>query len=162
MLFPTMMFIIFAWLPTLLLTTFVPDLACGYVALAGNPRAIGEAFQVCSEFRNVWDDLYLEFGRIVGVEPKIVHIPSEILFQAAPGLCNHLYYEKTYAGLFDNAKIRAIAPEYEARIRLPEGVRMLYDWFVESGRVVDPAKDELEDRLVAARQTFADSVTGIF
>ncbi len=27
MLFPTMMFIIFAWLPTLLLTTFVPDLA---------------------------------------------------------------------------------------------------------------------------------------
>ncbi len=27
MLFPTMMFIIFAWLPTLLLTTFIPDLA---------------------------------------------------------------------------------------------------------------------------------------
>lgn len=142
--------------------TFVPDLARGYVALAGNPKAIGEAFQVTSEFRNVWEDLYLEFGRIVGIEPKIVHIPSEILFKAAPSLCNHLYYEKTFAGLFDNSKIRAIAPEYEARITLSEGVRMLYDWFVANGRAVDPVKDALEDRLVAARQAFVDSVAGIF
>ena len=142
--------------------TFAPDLARGYVALTGNRKAIGEAFQVCSEFRNIWEDLYLEFGRIVGVEPKIVHIPSEILFKAAPALCSHLFYEKTFAGLFDNSKIRAIAPEYEARIALPEGVRMLYDWFVATGCVVDPAKDALEDQLVAARQAFVDSVTGIF
>ncbi len=142
--------------------TFAPDLARGFVALSGKEKAIGEAFQVTSEFRNVWEDLYLEFGKIVGKEPNIVHIPSEILFKAAPSLCNHLYYEKTFAGLFDNSKIKAIAPEYEAAINLEEGVRMLYDWFVEQGSVVDPVKDALEDRLVAERQKFVDAVTDLF
>ena len=142
--------------------TFVPDLARGFVALAGNPGAVGEAFHVTSDFRNVWEDLYREFGRIVGIEPRIVHIPSEVLYKAAPSLCNHLYYEKTYAGLFDNSKIKSVAPGYEATISLAEGVRMLYDWFEADAKTVDPAKDALEDRLVAAQQTFADSVANIF
>lgn len=142
--------------------TFVPDLARGFAALAGNPKAIGEAFHVTSDFRNVWEDLYRAFGRIVGIEPKIVHISSEVLFRAAPSLCNHLYYEKTYAGLFDNSKIKSIAPEYQATITLDEGVRMLYDWFVTEAKTVDPVKDALEDRLVSAYQTFADSVANIF
>lgn len=142
--------------------TFTPDLARGYVALTGNTKAIGEAFHVTSEFRNYWEDLYLEFGKIVGKEPRIVHIPSEILFKAAPSVGNHLYFEKTYPGLFDNSKIKAIAPEFEAAINLEEGVRLLYDWFVESGRIVDPVKDALEDRLVEERQKFEDAVAGLF
>jgi len=142
--------------------TFTPDLSRGFAALAGNPKAIGEAFHVTSDFRNVWEDLYRAFGRIVGIEPKIVHIPSEVLFKAAPSLCNHLYYEKTYAGLFDNSKIKSITPEYQATITLDEGVRMLYDWFVTEAKTVDPAKDALEDRLVSAYQAFVDSVANIF
>lgn len=142
--------------------TFVPDLACGFVALAGNPKAYGEAFHVTSDFRNVWEDLYREFGKIVGIEPRIVHIASDVLFKAAPTLCNHLFYEKTFAGLFDNSKIKSIAPDYRATITLAEGVRSLYDWFVAEANTVDPVKDALEDRLVAANQAFIDSVSGLF
>jgi len=138
--------------------TFAPDLARGIVGLAGNPKAFGQAFNISSEFPNVWNDLYREFGRAVGVEPKIVHIATDALVAAAPSLCAHLHHEKCYAGLFDNAKLRDAVPGFRAEIALAEGVRELCAWFEAEARTIDPAKDALEDKLCAAAAAFADSV----
>ena len=85
--------------------TFAPDLAKAFVGVIGNPQTFGQAYHACSEERCRWEDLYLEFGRVVGTEPRIVHISSELLVEADPELFSHLYREKTFPGLFDNAKI---------------------------------------------------------
>ena len=102
--------------------TFAPDLAKGFAGVLGQERAYGEAYHVTSEERCVWEDLYLEFGRIVGKEPRTVHISAETLYKAAPNLCGHLYFEKAYSGLFDNAKIRQVIPDFKADITLREGL----------------------------------------
>ena len=129
--------------------TFTPDLAKAFVGVLGNEQTYGEAYHACSEERCRWEDLYLAFGRVLGEEPKIVHIPSELLMAADPGLFSHLYYEKTYVGLFDNAKIRGVIPEFSCAITLDDGITMMVEWFEREASQVEPEKEALEDALVS-------------
>lgn len=142
--------------------TFAPDLARGYAELAGNEKAYGQAYHVTSEFRNTWEDLYLEFGKIIGIEPKIIHVPSEILYKMAPNLCNHLYFEKTFAGLFDNSKIKRDAPNFKAEITLNEGLRTICDWFEREANTIDLEKDALEDKIVNAYNEMLGKLTNLY
>ncbi|WP_165972283.1 NAD-dependent epimerase/dehydratase family protein [Paenibacillus piri] len=127
--------------------TFAPDLAKAFVGAIGNKRTFGQAYHATNEEVRVWNDLYLEFGRILGIEPNIVHIPSDLLIRANPGLFAHLYYEKGYSGLMDNAKVKRDIPSFEVAISLNEGLQMMLDWYEAEADKVDADKDALEDRL---------------
>jgi len=128
--------------------TFVPDLAKGVAGLVGNKLAYGQAYHITSEEITRWEDLYLEFGHLIGKQPEIRHIPSELLHKASPDLFAHLYYEKSYAGIFDNSKIKKAVPGFKAEITLREGLRSMLDWFEKEANHVDPQKQALEDSLV--------------
>ncbi len=128
--------------------TFTPDLAKAFVGVLGNEKTYGEAYHACSEERCRWEDLYLEFGRVLDRQVEIVHIPSELLMAANPDLFSHLYFEKTFVGLFDNSKIRSVIPDFSCDISLHDGVKMMVDWFEKEANQVDPEKDALEDTLV--------------
>ena len=142
--------------------TFAEDLAKAFIGVLGKDCTFGEAYHATSDERHVWEDLYLEIGRIIGIEPVIVHIPSALLFQAAPNLCNHLFFEKTYAGLFDNSKIRKDVPEFDPKITLNQGLRIILDWFESYENQVDPEKDILEDRLVSLYNHWADQMKNLY
>lgn len=129
--------------------TFAPDLARGYVGLVGNKKAYGEAYHITTDEVHIWQDLYTEFGKIVGKEPKIVHIPSELLRKASPALFDNLYYEKSYAGIYDNSKIKRDVPGFKAEISLHEGLKTITEWFEKEANQVDPYKEELENKLVS-------------
>ncbi len=134
--------------------TFTPDLAKAFVGVLGKEQSYGEAYHACSEERSRWEDLYLAFGRVLNREVSMVHIPSELLVAARPDLFSHLFFEKTYPGLFDNTKIRSVIPGFTCEISLHEGVKMMVAWFEKEAAQVDPDKDELEDRLVALHQNW--------
>jgi len=142
--------------------TFAPDLAKGFVSLVGQKKAYGEAFHVSNEDKRVWEDLYLEFGKILGIEPNIVYIPSSILYKAAPSLCDHIYFEKCYAGLYDNSKMRTINPGYRASIALNEGLQMLLEYFERDNPVVEPRKDKLEDDLASLYSIWSEKAHNLY
>jgi nucleoside-diphosphate-sugar epimerase len=142
--------------------TFAEDLAKAFIGVLGNESTFGQAYHATSEERHIWEDLYLEIGRIIGIEPSIVHIPSELLFQAAPNLCGHLLFEKTYAGLFDNSKIKKDVPEFDPKITLNQGLQIILEWFENRGNQVDPEKDILEDRLVSLYRHWADQMKNLY
>jgi nucleoside-diphosphate-sugar epimerase len=127
--------------------TFTPDLAKAFVGSVGNKRTYGQTYHATSEEIRIWQDLYLEFGNILGLEPKIVHLPSDLLMRANPGFFAHLYYEKSYSGLMDNSKIKRDIPGFEATISLNKGLRMMLDWYEKDGHTVDADKDRMEDKL---------------
>jgi nucleoside-diphosphate-sugar epimerase len=128
--------------------TFAPDLAKGYAGLVGNKSAYGEAYHITSDEVHIWEDLYIEFGRIIGKEPNIVHISSELLRKASPVIFDHLYYEKSYSGIYNNSKIKRDVHNFKAEISLEKGLKTIVQWFEEENKRVDPLKDELEDKLV--------------
>ncbi len=138
--------------------TFAPDLAKAFVGVIGHPQTFGQAYHACSEERCRWEDLYLEFGRVLGIEPRIVHISSELLVAANPELFSHLYLEKTFPGLFDNAKIRSVIPDFTCDISLHDGIKMMVEWFEKEANQVDPAKQSMEDRLVELYHGWKDQM----
>lgn len=127
--------------------SFAPDVARAFVGAVGNERMFGRHYHATNEDMHIWQDLYLEFGKLLGIEPELVHISSSMLKEANPELFSHLYYEKSYSGLFDNSKLRRDLPGYEASISLSSGLAMMLEWYEREGHTVDEQKDRLEDRL---------------
>jgi len=74
----------------------------------------------------------------------------------------HLYFEKTYAGLFDNSKIRSVVPEFKADLSLNAGLRIIVDWWEKDANTVDPEKDALEDKLVSLWNSWADQLHDLY
>jgi nucleoside-diphosphate-sugar epimerase len=142
--------------------TFVDDLAKAFVGAVGNQRTYGQHYHASSEERTMWKDLYLEIGKILGKEVHLFHLPSEVLYHADPNLCAHLYYEKTYPGLFDNSKVRRDIPEFQPTISLNQGLRSLISWFEAESRAIDPEKDALEDKLFEVHRSLMHQVDGVF
>lgn len=141
--------------------TFAPDLAKAFVGVLGNEKTYGQAYHACSEENTRWIDLYLAFGNALGTEPQIVHIPAELLCEADPDLFSHLLVEKSFAGLFDNAKIRNDVPEFRCEISLADGVKRLIEWFEQEANRVDPEKDALEDRLVVLHSEWKQQIRSV-
>ncbi|WP_079908310.1 NAD-dependent epimerase/dehydratase family protein [Paenibacillus sp. 32352] len=134
--------------------SFAPDVAKAFVGAVGNKQMIGQTYHATSEEVHIWQDLYLEMGKLLGVEPHIVHLSSDLLVEANPSLFSHLYYEKSYSGLFDNSKLKRDLPGFRAEISLSAGLSMLLDWYEREGHQADQEKDLLEDRLAGAHADF--------
>jgi len=141
--------------------TFSPDLAKAFAGVVGNKNAYNEAFHATSDEAHIWNDLYLEIGKIIGIEPVIKHIPTELLLEYDRGLFEHIYFEKMYSGIFDNSKIKAVVPEFKATISLNQGLTSLIEWYEKEANTVDIKKDKLEDAIVYQFDKWAEEMRNI-
>lgn len=128
--------------------TFAKDLAKAFVGASCNSKTYGKSYHATHYALHYWQDLYLEFGRILGKEPHIVHLPTAMLKAARPDLFAHLDDEKKYPSIFDNSKIQQDIPQFKPEISLSQGLEMLVNWYEETGHTVDEEKNLLEDQLV--------------
>ena len=71
---------------SLWVVTHADDLARGLLGLLGNERALGEAFHITSDEVLTWNQIYQGIAEALGVEAKIVHVPSDFIGRAAPDL----------------------------------------------------------------------------
>jgi nucleoside-diphosphate-sugar epimerase len=55
------------------------DFAIGLVGLLGNPGALGETFHITSDEWLSWNQIYEIVAHAAGVEPRLVHIPSDLI-----------------------------------------------------------------------------------
>ena len=70
-----------------------------------------------------WNQIYQTIAEALGVEASIVHIPSDFIARVAPELSGSLLGDKTWSVVFDNAKIKAAVPGFEATVKLRDGIR---------------------------------------
>jgi nucleoside-diphosphate-sugar epimerase len=105
------------------------DFARGFTGILGNPRALGEAFHITSDEALTWDNIHRLLAQGLGVEPRIVHIPSDFIYRVCPERGASLLGDKAYSTVFDNAKIKRFVPEFQAEIPFHEGLKMSLDWF---------------------------------
>lgn len=126
------------------------DFARGFVALLGNPRALGEAFHITGDDVLTWDRIAWCLAAAAGVEPRIVHVPSDVIAAEHPEWGAGLLGDKAHSMIFDNTKIRSLAPDFATTVRFEAGAREIVDWYDAdpARRRVDPAVDAAMDRLV--------------
>ena len=126
------------------------DFAVAFVGLLGRPEAVGDSFHITSDEAPTWDQIYCYLAEALGVEAELVHVASETIAAALPDLGPGLLGDKAHSMHFDNAKVKALVPEFQARVTFAHGAGEIVDWYLAdaSRQRVDPDLDAAFDRLV--------------
>ena len=139
---------------TLWTMTHNTDFAKGLVGLLGNPYAIGESFHITSDEVLTWDQIAHLIGQAAGVQPDLIHIPSDLINHYDATLGANLLGDKAYNAVYDTGKIKRAVPGYLATTPFSEGVRRAIAW-----HDADPARQRISseldatlDRIIAAYQ----------
>ena len=130
------------------------DFARGFVPLLGHDRTLGEAFHLTSDDVLTWDQIARSLATAAGVEPRIVHVPSDAIAAADPDWGAGLLGDKAHSLVFDNSKLRSVVPDYRATIPFEQGAREIVAWHdADAARQnVDARLDAVMDRLVETYQ----------
>ncbi len=128
------------------------DFARAFVPLLGNPHAIGESYHITTDEVLTWNQIYTILGHAAGVEPRLVHVPSECIAAHRPDWGDGLLGDKAHSVIFDNTKIKRAVPGWAATIPFAEGAREIMAWYDADAtrQVIDPVADASFDRIIAA------------
>ncbi|MEW6752518.1 MAG: SDR family oxidoreductase [Candidatus Latescibacterota bacterium] len=128
------------------------DFAKGLVGLLGHPQALGHAFHITSDQVLTWNQIYREIGRAAGVEPELVHIPSDFIARHDPATGPGLLGDKAISVVFDNGKVKRLVSDFACTVPFSRGVEESVAWLdadPERGRI-DPERDAVMDRIIRA------------
>src|SRR5580698_8235872 len=127
------------------------DFARAFVPLVGHPRTLGEAFQITSDDVLTWNQIAATMAAAVGVEARVVHVPSDAIAVADPHWGAGLLGDKAHSMVFDNAKLRSVVPGWNAVIPFEQGAREIADWYLAdpARQVTDASLDAVMDKLAA-------------
>ena len=128
------------------------DFARAFVGILGNADAVGESFHITSDEALTWNRITETIAAAAGLEPHIVHIPSDFIAAIDPELGEGLLGDKAHSLVFDNTKIKRFVPDFEAVVPFAEGIARSLAWFDAdpARKVVDEERNALLDRIVAA------------
>ena len=134
------------------------DFARAFVRLMGNIHAIGEAVHITSDESVTWNQIYRIIADALGVQLKAVHISSGFLDECSNGKYDFrgsLLGDKANSVVFDNTKIKRLAPDFCAKARLDEGIKMTVANVLAHKELQqeDPEFDLWCDKVIAALET---------
>ena len=139
--------------------TFNEDFAIGYTALMGNRHAIGEAFQITGDEVLTWDQIYQTIADALGVAFKPYHVSSDFLAAAGTkygyDFEGEMLGDKAVSVLFDNGKLKRIAPEMRTNVPFHKGVRIALDYIMSHPMECqneDPEFDAWCDRVISVQE----------
>ena len=144
--------------------TWNEDFARGFIGLLGNPKAIGEAFQIMSDESLTWNQVYQAVADALGVPFKPYYVASEFLAAVSPrewDFTGNLLGDKAVTVVFDCTKLKRAVPGFCATTRFHEGVRRCIDylWAHPECQVEDPEFDAWCDRVIEAQEAAKNSIS---
>jgi nucleoside-diphosphate-sugar epimerase len=132
--------------------THADDFAIGLVGLIGDVRTIGEAFHITSDDVHTWDQIYRLVAAALGVEARLVHVPSQFFPVAAPEWfwSELVVGDLAHSAVFDNTKIRSYVRGFDPHMTFDRSVHRMVQWRRTHPHQTraDPDVDAVLDRLV--------------
>ena len=137
--------------------TWNEDFARGFIGLLGNPKAIGEAFQIMSDEQLTWNQIYQSVANVLGVTFKPYYASSDFLAAVSPkeyDFTGNLLGDKSVTVVFDCTKLKRAVPGFCATTRFDEGVRRCVDYLMSHPelQVEDPEFDAWCDIVIATME----------
>jgi nucleoside-diphosphate-sugar epimerase len=130
--------------------THARDFARAFVGLFANPHALGSPVHITSDESLTWNAIAGLVGRALGVEPNIVHVPSDAIARDLPEVGAGLLGDKAHSVIFDNSRIKSLVPGWVATTSFAEGSREIVEWYL-----ADPARQTVDAELDAAFEVLA-------
>ncbi len=127
------------------------DFAKGFIGLVGHPYALGESFHITGDEWLTWNEIFRLIGQAAGAEPKVVHVPSDLIAAENAEWGAGLLGDKSHAMIFDNSKIRRLVPDFACTIPFAQGAREIVAWYLADAKrqVVDTKFSESYERILA-------------
>ena len=137
--------------------TWNEDFARGFIGLLGNPKAIGEAFQIMSDEQLTWTQVYQCVANALGVEFRPYYVASDFLAAVCPkeyDFEGNLLGDKAVTVVFDCSKLKRAVPGFQATVRFDEGVRRCVAYLLAHPELQteDPEFDAWCDRVIEAME----------
>ena len=138
--------------------TWNEDFARGFIGLLGNPKAIGEAFQIMSDESLTWTQICQCVANALNVPFKPYYVSSEFLSEVAPkewDFRGNLLGDKSLTVIFDCAKLKRVVPGFQATTRFHEGVRRSVEYLLSHPelQIEEPDFDAWCDRVIEVQET---------
>ncbi len=136
--------------------TFNTDFAVGFTALMGNRKAIGEAFQITGDEVLTWNQIYQTIADALGVPLKACHVSSDFLAETGKSMGydyeGGLTGDKSVCVVFDNSKLKRLAPDMKTSVPFHRGVRIALANILAHPeyQIPDPEFDAWCDRVISA------------
>ena len=145
--------------------TWNEDFARGFIGLLGNPKAIGEAFQIMSDEQLTWTQIYECVANALNVTPKLYYVASQFLAAVAPkewDFEGNLLGDKAVSVCFDCTKLKRAVPGFQATTRFDEGVRRCVEYVLSHPELQteDPEFDIWCDKVIEAQEKARQGVIG--
>ena len=132
--------------------THSSDFAKGFVGLLGNSHAIGEVYHITSDEWLTWDQIHQVIAKALGLEARIVHVPSDLIAAYDADWGDSLLGDKTHSFVLDNSKIKKAVPGFACTKPFSVGIQESLDWYYAdpARQVVDGQFNALCERILAA------------
>ncbi|MCL2245029.1 MAG: SDR family oxidoreductase [Treponema sp.] len=134
------------------------DFARAFVRLIGNIHAVGESVHITSDESVTWNQIYKIIADALNAELKAVHAASEFLAECSGGVYDFygsLLGDKANSVVFDNTKLKRLAPDFCTNVRADEGIRLTVENILADSELQkeDPQFDKWCDDIIAALET---------
>ena len=93
----------------------------------------------------------IELLKELGVEPNIIHIPTEFIIKYAPQFEGPLLGDKMWSAIFDNSKIKKLAPNFDPKTRYEDIAPIQIKRILENVELqsIDHSHNELMDKIIS-------------
>ena len=140
----------------------VDDCARAHLAACGNIKAYGKAYHTTGEEWMTWNQFHEKVAQALGApEPKLVHIPAEILNRLAPERSAITYYNFQYSNVYDNSAAKQDLG-FAYTVPFIEGVRRTVALLDQNNRIENSDTDPFDDRLIAAWERMTNNLVNEF
>ncbi len=146
------------------ISTHSDDFSTGFVKLIGNEKCYGEDFDITTDEIYNWNIIYKFLGEALNKEVKVIHIPTDILTLSKKyDYKMSIEGDKQYSVVFDNRKLKEVAPDFKCEISVKEGIKRYLEYmeFNPSLKKEEPDFDEWCEKVIEKYMEFKNSITEI-
>lgn len=130
----------------------VDDAALAFAGVLGKTKCLGQMYNLVNRGYTMWSDHHRTAMQMLGREVELVGVPlAGIIAHDVPrsDICRDSFSYNLY---YSSEKLFRDVPEFQPRVSLIEGMRVVYEAMEAAGRVPVSEPDGWEDRLIAAQR----------
>jgi nucleoside-diphosphate-sugar epimerase len=130
--------------------TYNEDFASAFLDVLGNQSTYNNYYHLTSDKVYTWKQITNFIYDALNIEPHIVFIPTDEILEFFPNFKGELYGDKKDSAVFDNSKIKSVAPNYKSETEYFEIAKRAVKYYLENPEVqiIDKEFNERYNQLI--------------
>lgn len=135
--------------------TYNKDFAKAFVDVFKNEKTYQNYYHLTSEKVYSWNEIIESIYQALNKKPNIIYISTDDILKVFPEFKGELYGDKKEDAIFDNSKIKSVAPNYVSETEYTDIVKNVVNYYLthKEAQSIDSKFIERYERLVKIHQS---------